>query len=231
MHLELLSSSDHTTRQPFAFFRPGEWEDPARLLRLQIDVSSQTNTLSVARRAESHERKRKHSGLRLAGEIAGVVSTLVGVVGLLFVLAPSLKPSPPPLRKEAFFRGIEVERNVTRAQYLQRIDRGPGSYAPKQLQETGVLVRFNVVMTGHKGDDLPLRWALYDARKGGQIHKDVATTLSPEAETDQASWQVWTPLPERGGSYYVLLQLFEEDGLVPINHAKTQAFGGVAPAQ
>jgi hypothetical protein len=194
-------------------------------------MSSQTNTLSVAERTESQERKPKRSGLRLAGEIAGVVSTLVGVVGLLFVLAPSLKPEPPPLRKEAFFTGIEVERNVTRAQYLQRLDRGVGSYVPKELREAGVLVRFNVVMTGHKGDDLPLRWALYDARNGGQIHKDKATTLSPEAETDQASWQVWTPLPERGGSYYVLLELFEEDGLVRINHAKTQAFGGVAHLQ
>ena len=194
-------------------------------------MSTQTNTLSAARRAESQEPKAKRSGLRLAGEIAGVVSTLVGVVGLLFVLAPNLKPEPPPLRKEAFFGGIEVERNVTRAQYLQRIDQGVGSYGHEQLQETGVLVRFNVVMTGHKGDDLPLRWALYDARTGGQIHKDVATTLTPEAETDQASWQVWTPLPKQRGAYYVLLQLFEEDGLVPINHAQTQAFGGVASAQ
>ena len=191
-------------------------------------MSSQTNTLSVAERTEAQERKPKRSGLRLAGEIAGVVSTLVGVVGLLFVLAPSLKPEPPPLRKEAFFTGLEVERNVTRAQYLQRLDRSVGSYVPKELRQPGVLVRFNVVMTGHKGDDLPLRWALYDARNGGQIHKDKATTLSPEAETDQASWQVWTPLPERGGSYYVLLQLFEEDGLVPINHAKTQPFAGVS---
>jgi hypothetical protein len=213
-----------------AHFLPAR-EDPERLRRLQLDVSSQTNTLSVAGRTESQERKPKRSGRRLAGEVAGVVSTLVGVVGLLFVLAPSLKPEPPPLRREASFNGLEVERNVTRAQYLQRLDRGVGSYAPTQLQENGVHVRFNVVMTGHKGDDLPLRWALYDADSGGQIHKDIATTLTPEAETDQASWQVWTPLPERGGSYYVLLQLFEEDGLVPINHAKTHAFGGVAPTQ
>lgn len=196
-------------------------------------MSSQTNTLSAARRHESQAQPpaKKRSALVLAGEIAGVVSTLVGVVGLFFVLAPSLKPEPPPPRREASFNGLEVERNVTRAQYLQRIDRGLGSYAPKQLQENGVLVRFNVVMTGHKGDDLPLRWALYDADSGGQIHKDMATTLTPEADTDQASWQVWTPLPKQRGPYYVLLQLFEEDGLVPINHAQTQAFGGVAPAQ
>jgi hypothetical protein len=72
---------------------------------------------------------------------------------------------------------------------------------------------------------------LYDARSGGQIHKDKATTLTPEAETDQASWQVWTPLPRKRGAYYVLLQLFEKDGLVPINHAQTPTFGRVAPAQ
>lgn len=166
----------------------------------------------------------------LAAEIGGVVSTLATVIGLIFVLAPSLKPEPPPLRKEADFREIEVERNVTRAQYLQRIDRGPGSYAPQQLRESGVLVRFNVLMTGHKGDDLPLRWALYDARTGSQIHRDMGTTLTPEAETDEASWQVWTPLPEERGPYYVLLQLFEEDGLVPIDHAQSSAFQGGEPA-
>ena len=194
-------------------------------------MNGQTNTLSSARQVESQKTARQRSPIRLAGEIAGVVSTLVAVVGLLFVLAPSLKPEPPPLRKEAFFRELEVVRNVTRAQYLQRIDRNQGSYAQKELRETGVLVRFNVVMTGHKGDELPLRWALYDARSGGQIHKDMATTLTPEAETDQASWQVWTPLPQKRGAYYVLLQLFEEDGVVPINHAQTQAFAGVAPTQ
>jgi hypothetical protein len=231
MHVELLSFvADHTTRHPHAFF-PLRREDRRPLVRLELDVNGQTNTLTTSRPVESQKPARQRSPVRLAGEITGIVSALATVVGLLFVLAPSLKPEPPPLRKEAFFREIEVERNVTRAQYLQRIDSGPGSYAPKQLREAGVLVRFNVVMTGHKGDELPLRWALYDARSGGQIHKDKATTLSPEADTDQASWQVWTPLPQKRGKYYVLLQLFEEDGLVPINHAQTQAFAGVAPPQ
>lgn len=192
-------------------------------------MSNQTEA-SPVRPDEAQPPEKKRSAIVLAGEIAAVVSTLVGVVGLFFVLAPSLKPEPPPLRRDARFGEIEVERNVTLAQYLQRIDRGLGSYRAKELRETGVLVRFNVVMTGHKGDDLPLRWALYDAHTGDQIHKDLATTLTPEAETDQASWQVWTPLPRKHGRYYVLLQLFEEDGLVPINHAQTQAFGGVAQA-
>ena len=188
-------------------------------------MSSQPDTASDSRSDESDEPVKGRSPLVLAAEIGGVVSTLAAIVGLVFTLAPSLQPEPPPPRKEAAFREIEVERNVTRGQYLQRVDQGPGSYAPRQLRESGVLVRFNVVMTGHKGDDLPLRWALYDARTGSQLHKDMATTLTPEAETDQASWQVWAPVPAKGGLYYVLLQLFEEDGHVPINHAQTEPFG------
>lgn len=189
-------------------------------------MSKQSRVENTRESGTSSEPEKKRSVLVLAAEIGGVVSTLATVIGLVFVFAPNLKPEPPPLRKEAVFREIEVERNVSRAQYLQRIDRGLGSYAPRQLRESGVLVRFNVVMTGHEGDDLPLRWALYDERTGSQIHRDMATTLTPEAETDEASWQVWTPLPKRRGPYYVLLQLFEEDGIVPIDHARSTAFEG-----
>ena len=89
-------------------------------------MNGQTNTLRTARQVESQKTARQRSPIRLAGEINRIVSALATVVGLLFVLAPSLKPEPPPLRKEAFFREIEVVRNVTSAQYLAAHRQWPG---------------------------------------------------------------------------------------------------------
>ena len=116
---------------------------------------------------------------------------------------------------------------MTRLDYLRRLDRAVGDYTAAQLRRPGAVVSFNVEITGHKGENLPLRWGVYDAANGRQIYREKATTLKAEAPTDQASWQVWTPLPNARGQFYVLLELFEEDSRNAITHARSPVFGGL----
>jgi hypothetical protein len=160
-------------------------------------------------------------------EIGGLVSAVAAVVGLVFVFAPGLKPDPPAPEKGADFTQVVAEPNVTREHYLRRLDQGPGDYSRGQLRTPGVIAAFNVSITGHRGEALPLRWGIYDAANGRQVYREKATTLRPEAANDEASMQVWAPLPRGGGLYYVLFQLFETDGTVVIDHARSPTFAGL----
>ena len=168
------------------------------------------------------------SPFKLFGQLGAAVSTIATIVGLVLVFAPGLKPDQPAPEKGAEFSDLTVDTNVTRADYLRRIDGSLSGYTDQQLRRRGVIVAFHVTITGHKGDDLPLRWGVYSADDGAQVYREKATTLTPEAGVDEASSQVWTPLPLSAGPYYVLLQLFEEDGLVAINQARSDRFPGLA---
>ena len=169
----------------------------------------------------------KRSLWTLVAQLTGVVSAIVALVGLVFVLVPGLKPEGPAASKGAAFADLTTDPVVTRLDYLRRLDRSMGDYTAAQLRRRGAVVSFNVVITGHKGESLPLRWGVYDAATGQQISREKATTLKAEAPTDQASWQVWTPLPKARGQFYVLLELFEEDGRNAITHARSPVFGGL----
>jgi hypothetical protein len=171
---------------------------------------------------------KKRSAFVLVGQVGAGVSTVATIVGLVLVFAPGLKPDPPAAEKGAVFSDIVVEAGVTRADYLRRLDRSPGGYTRQELRRRGAIVAFHVSITGHKGEDLPLRWGVYSAGDGAQVYREKATTLTPEAAVDEASSQVWTPLPPDRGPYYVLFQLFEEDELVTINQAKSASFPGLA---
>lgn len=171
--------------------------------------------------------REKRSLLALVVQLTGVVSAVVALVGLLFVLVPGLKPDAPAVQKGAAFAEVTTDPVVTRLDYLRRLDQAAGDYTAAQLRRRGAVVSFNVQITGHKGESLPLRWGVYDATTGRQIYREKATTLKAEAPTDQASWQVWTPLPKVPGRFYVLLELFEEDGRSAITHARSPVFGGL----
>lgn len=162
----------------------------------------------------------------LVVQIGGVVSAAAAAVGLVFLLAPGLKPDPPPTERGASFSKLTTEPNVSRADYLRRLDRARGSYRRDELRRPGVIIGFNVEITGHNRERLPLRWGVYRASDAHQLYREKATTLMPEARVDQASSQLWTPLPRGRGPFYVLLQLFEEDGLVAIDQARSATFTG-----
>jgi hypothetical protein len=159
------------------------------------------------------------------GAIAGAIGAVLGVV---FVLVPSLKPEPPPAAKRADIGVLKVERPVTYAQYLQRTGLPGGDYGTSYLRRQGLFVEFDVSIVGYKGERLPLRWSLYDARSGAEVSEAKGTTLRAEATADRATWHIWAPLPRRRGPFFLLIQLFDPKGVVPLDRAQTESFPGRA---
>ena len=114
----------------------------------------------------------KRSVWSLVAQLTGVVSAVVALVGLVLVFAPGLKPDPPPVSKGAAFGEVTTDPIVTRLDYLRRLDRAVGDYTAAQLRRPGAVVSFNVQITGHKGENLPLRWACTTRRRAADLPRE-----------------------------------------------------------
>jgi hypothetical protein len=180
------------------------------------------------RRAVAPPPKPRRSLLALITQIGAVASAIAAILGLLFLFLPGLKPKGPPAQKRAEIGLLKVERPVTYEQYLERTNLPGGDYTKAYLRRPGVFVQFDVEIVGYEGVRLPLRWSLYDARSGSQVRESESTTLRADAETDRATWHVWAALPHGRGRYFLLIQLFDKRGVVPLDRAETESFGGIA---
>jgi hypothetical protein len=170
--------------------------------------------------------KPKRSVGTIVTQIGAAASAVGAILGVVFVLVPSLKPDPPPALKRATIGDLTVERPITYEQYLERTDLPGGDYSPSYLKRPGVFVQFEVSIDGYQGVALPLRWSLYDAVGGGQVSESKSTTLTAEAPSDSAAWHIWAPLPRTKGSFFLLVQLFDPNQVVPLDRAQTAPFPG-----
>ena len=88
--------------------------------------------------------------------------------------------------------------------------------APEEGQPLGVVVNFNVSLTGFSGSTVDIRWSLFGPGSGntpgdwatGQTVLEVAA----EAEKDTASDEFWVPLPRETGPYSLRIGVYDEDG-------------------
>jgi hypothetical protein len=168
------------------------------------------------------------SVVRLVTQIGAIAGAIGAVLGVVFVLVPSLKPDAPPLERRGDIGVLKVDRPVTYAQYLQRTGLPGGDYGASYLRRQGVFVQFDVSIVGYKDKQLPLRWSLYDAESGAEVSEAKGTTLRAEAATDRATWHIWAPLPAGRGRFFLLIQLFDPKGVVPLDRAQTESFPGRA---
>jgi hypothetical protein len=188
--------------------------------------SSRRRPSRARARASASDPRPKRSVGALVAQIGAAASAVGAVLGLVFLLAPSLKPDPPPTLKRASIGVLDVEQRVTYQQYLERTGLAGGDYDDSFLARPGVFVEFDLSIEGYQGVDLPLRWSLHDATGGGQVSESKSTTLRADAPSDRATWHVWAPLPTRRGSFFLRIQLFDADGVVPLDRAQTEAFPG-----
>jgi hypothetical protein len=161
---------------------------------------------------------------RIGRAIAGAVGCVATVVGLVFVLAPSLKPDEPPVDRGARLSRAQVEPNLSFGEYLDRIEQSRRPYGPVDLERRGAYVEFDFSVRGYKDKRLPLRWQLVDARSGAQLDHSRDLGVRPLVNTDAGSWNVWIPLTRRARRMYVQIQLYNNAGTVPIGRVRTRAF-------
>lgn len=161
---------------------------------------------------------------RVARAIVGLIGFITTVVGLVFVLWPSLKPDEPPVDQGATLSNAQVESGMTFGEYLDRIEQSRAPYGAADLARRGAYVEFDFSVRGYKGKLLPLRWQLIDSPSGAQLRHSRDLQVKPKANTDSASWPVWIPLPRPPRRMYVQIQLYNDAGDVPIGRIRTPEF-------
>jgi hypothetical protein len=165
--------------------------------------------------------------LALAGTIVALVS---GVVGILFVLKPDLKPSGKAPKQAATLSRLSVEPSAPFREYLARIDLSATPYKERELGRRGALIRFRVAITGFEGKRLILKWELFNRASGEQINESKATSIRPTTETNEAIWYFWVPLPRRPGRFYAVVELSQQkkSHLLGLDTLETEPFRGLS---
>jgi hypothetical protein len=159
-----------------------------------------------------------------AARVVGLAAAIAALGVAAFALWPSSKPHDAPATKAARLSNLTLDRDVTFGQYLDRKDLPRTPYPAAQLARRGAWVAFDFRITGYDGKRLPLRWQLTDAGTGDQLDQSRDVAITPDANTDQGSWDVWVPLPRGHRRFYVEVQLYDDAGLVPIGRRRTERF-------
>jgi hypothetical protein len=104
---------------------------------------------------------------------------------------------------------LRVDAEATFGKYLARVDQPATGYTERQLQRRGALLDFRVQIEGFRGKTLLLKWELFD-QGGTQINESKAIRITPTNETNEATWQLWVPLPRDQGRYVAFVELIEQ---------------------
>ena len=155
---------------------------------------------------------------------AGLVVVVVAGVALLLWTALGSHGQQAPPTKAARLSHPTVE-NLRFGQYLDRKGLSRQPYPAAQLARRGAFVMFDYRIQGYKSKSLPVEWQLIDADTGNQLGHARDTFITPGAQTDQANWDFWVPVPRGADRHlYVQLQLFENQGKFPIGRLQTKTF-------
>jgi hypothetical protein len=179
--------------------------------------------------AESPAESQRPLPIRLAKGASAVVAFVAAVLGVIFVLWPSLKPEAPSPTRGVELTHLTLERPVTFGAYLKRINQAAGGLEPAVLKQRGALAAFHFTIEGYKNSRLPLEWQLVDARTGERLDGNRDLSIKPEVPTDSGNWRLWVPLPKgRPRRLFITIQLYQPRGVVPLGSLRTRTFSSVA---
>lgn len=160
----------------------------------------------------------------LVGKLTALVGLITGVVTLLFLFFPGLKPMHVDVGTAAI-TDVKVHQPLTFRRYLQEIEKPEGSMSREFLNRPGVLVSFHYQLDGFGGRQIPLRWELNNAKTNDLVDQDQAVSIIPSTNTEGRDWYVWVPQPKPQGRYYITVTLYQpEKQLVPLKHFDTKPF-------
>jgi hypothetical protein len=164
--------------------------------------------------------------LALVGTIVGLVS---GIAGLVFLFRPDLQPRGEAAEQAATLSKLTVDQDASFAQYLARIDQPPTDYGKQQLARRGALLQFRIHTTGFKGEELVIKWELFEEASGEQVDESKDISLTPDHDTNEANWHFWVPLSNRQGEHYAVVELLQqrEDHLLALDTLQTEPFPGL----
>jgi hypothetical protein len=165
----------------------------------------------------------KHSPIAIVGAIGTTVTVVSAVVGLVFGLAPGLKPEPPAPKRSAKLASVEFVPSLSMRQMLDRTDQSNAGLTRKELAARVVFLRYRFETVGYKGKELPIKTELIHAN-GDQVHEQRPFAIVPQANEDDGTWYTWARLPRDGARYRLVLQIFEPNEVVPIDELRSEPF-------
>src|SRR5918994_1996658 len=150
----------------------------------------------------------KRSPIAIVGAIGTIVTVITAGLGLVFVLAPGLKPEPPAPKRSAMLTSVEFVPSLSMRQMLDRTDQSTEGLTRKELAARVVFLRYRFETVGYKGKELPIKTELIQAN-GDQVHEQRPFAIVPQANEDNGTWFTWARLPRSRARYRLLLQIFE----------------------
>jgi hypothetical protein len=180
--------------------------------------------------------KQKHPTAATITLVGTIVSIVSGVVALIFLLAPGLKPAdpsqkqvetPPPETSSLSpkITRLEVDPVATYGDYvmLQSGENGLTGLPQNERALRGAIVSFLVDISGYRGERLSYRWFLHDTASDALIRPCGGRGIVPLAEAIEAKPQrLFMPLPAKEGTYYIAVDVVWKG--VPIAHKPTDPF-------
>jgi hypothetical protein len=168
----------------------------------------------------------------IIGSSATVVGLISGVLGLVFLVLPGLKPDAAgsdggARATSARLTQVDLEPRISRGQYLARTDQPTIGFTRQQLAVRGAFIRFRVRIRGFENIPLILRREVVDARTGNELSESSAFTITPPSDDVERDWHDWIPLTGREGQYFAIIKLLAEGEDAPLATLKTDAFAGL----
>jgi hypothetical protein len=117
-----------------------------------------------------------------------------------------------------------VRAGVPRREYFALTNQAATGFTRAQLARRGVFVRFRVTIRGFEGIPITLQRQVLDAGTGAQVSKEASITITPPNNDIERDWHDWTPLPVRGGPFYIVIKLLAPGETAPLATLQTVEF-------
>jgi hypothetical protein len=174
--------------------------------------------------------------MRFAKQAGVIVGLISGVVGLIFLFFPQVRPERhgPNPDQSAKISGVVSNPRTTRGQFLDYSDQSKLGFTKEQLAIVGASAFARVEIVGYRGKTLTLERQLVDAETGDVVGQARDFTVTPPATRVTHRWWDWVPLRPGRGTYVMVIKLLDERGEAAIACGQSPSFGGLggfAPAK
>jgi len=175
--------------------------------------------------------------------VASTAVTLIGgILALIFLFLPQLRPDEPAAALGAQLEAAKLESGVSLGDYWSR--RGDqirassfevAEFSDEALRHPGVVVTFQAVIEGYQDQACSVRWSMFTAESGQRVTNQAnlvdqpgwpAKYITPTVRKDQVDAEIWVPAPADPGPFFVRLELLDPNG-VRLASLDSPTFAGV----